>query len=130
MSRLFPAVRVVATLSLVSALPLAAQSATNLPLKHAPKPTAAAISEADLMTRLYIFADDSMQGRQFGREGNMKGTNYIASELKRLGLEPMGDSGTYFQNLPVVVRKFTEQSTLSVNGTSLKWNTDFVAVPS
>ncbi|MGH7688539.1 MAG: hypothetical protein ACREN3_02965, partial [Gemmatimonadaceae bacterium] len=36
---------------------------TMLPLKHAPQPTTAAITAADLMTRLYIFSDDSMQGR-------------------------------------------------------------------
>ena len=42
---------------------LAAQQPTTLPLKHAAKPTTPAISAADLMTRLYIFADDSMQGR-------------------------------------------------------------------
>src|SRR3954469_8389604 len=72
--------------------------------KHTPQPTAAAITPGDLKTRLYIFADDSMQGRQFGRIGNMKGTNYIASELKRLGVKPMGDNGTYFQNLQITVR--------------------------
>ena len=37
-----------------------------LPLKHAPEPTTAAIKPADLMTRLYIFADDSMMGREVG----------------------------------------------------------------
>ena len=100
-----------------------------LPLKHMPKPTSAAISEADLMTRLYLFADDSMMGRQFGREGNMKGTAYIARELARLGVEPAGDSGTYFQSLPVVVRKFTDKSTLAVDGKPLRWEADFVAVP-
>ena len=41
----------------------AAQPKAPLPLKLAPKPTAAAISPSDLMTRLYIFADDSMMGR-------------------------------------------------------------------
>ncbi len=127
MSR-YQSVRAVAVALFITS-PIAAQSAASLPLKRAPRPTAAAISEADLMTRLYIFADDSMQGRQFGREGNMKGTDYIARELKRLGLEPMGDSGTYFQSLPVVVRKFTEQSTLAVDGKPLKWNADFVARP-
>ncbi len=29
-----------------------------LPLKHTPAPTTPAITAADLMTRLYIFADD------------------------------------------------------------------------
>src|SRR5262245_38900946 len=36
------------------------------PEKHKPEPTTAAITDKDLMTRLYIFADDSMMGRQVG----------------------------------------------------------------
>jgi len=52
---------------------------------------------ADLKTRLYIFADDSMQGRLLATAGNVKGTDYIASEVKRMGLLPMGDNGTYFR---------------------------------
>ena len=36
--------------------------------------TSPAITARDLRTRLYIFADDSMMGRQFGTEGNLKGT--------------------------------------------------------
>ena len=70
------------------------------PEKLTPAPTTSAITERDLQTRLYQFADDSMTGRQVGRVGNFKGTNYIASEVKRLGLIPAGDNGTYFQNLP------------------------------
>ena len=77
-----------------------------LPLKLAPRPTAAAITPADLMTRLYIFADDSMEGREFGERGNVKGTNYIERELRRLGLEPAGENGTFFQVLPTHRRAF------------------------
>ena len=72
----------------------------ELPRTHAPKPTSAAIDEQDLMTRLYIFADDSMQGRGTGSEGYRKGTDYIAAELRRLGLQPAGTNGSYFQSLP------------------------------
>ena len=113
--------------TLLQAQTKAAVNQFGNPLKHTPQPTTAAITQNDLKTRLYIFADDSMQGRAFGREGNMKGTNYIARELKRLGIKPMGDNGTYFQNLPVTVRRFSEKSTMSVNGVPLKWNRDFVA---
>jgi hypothetical protein len=74
--------------------------APGLPLKRAPRPTQAEISAEDLMTRLYIFADDSMEGRRYMAAGNVKGTNYLAAELKRLGLEQAGDSGTYFQTMP------------------------------
>lgn len=61
--------------------------------------TVAAISPGDLRTRLYIYADDSMMGREAGTIGDYKATAYIASELARLGLEPAGDNGTYFQDI-------------------------------
>lgn len=77
----------------------------RLPREHKPKPTTADITEQDLMTRLYIFADDSMLGREAGTIGNFKGTNYLAAEAKRIGLEPGGDSGTFFQIYPVYQRK-------------------------
>ncbi|MFN0098424.1 MAG: M28 family peptidase, partial [Gemmatimonadaceae bacterium] len=94
-----------------------------------PAPTKAAINVRDLQIRLYQFADDSMQGRQVGRLGNKKGTDYIAAEIKRIGLIPAGDNGTYFQVLPYHLRKFTSSSRLTVNGNPLKWNEHFVAVP-
>lgn len=94
-----------------------------------PAPTAAAITARDLQIRLYQFADDSMQGRQVGRVGNKKGTDYLAAEAKRLGMLPLGDNGTFFQVLPYHLRKYTPSSRMTVNGNPLVWNVDFVAVP-
>ncbi len=74
-------------------------SSTILPLKFAPRPTETAITAVDLMTRIYIFADDSMQGRGTGTEGYDRGARYIADELRRLGLQPAGDNGSYFQRV-------------------------------
>ena len=99
------------------------------PEKLKPAPTAAAITPRDLQIRLYQFADDSMQGRQVGRVGNMKGTTYIAAEVKRLGLVPAGDNGGYFQVLPFHTKQYTNHSRLTANGNPLAWNEDFVAVP-
>ncbi len=70
------------------------------PRTHSATPTTAAITAADLATRLYIFADDSMQGRLLATPGNVKGVEYIASEVKRMGLVPMGDNGTYSRRGP------------------------------
>src|SRR3982750_170846 len=80
----------------------AAAPATNWevlmrPRTHVPTRTTPAITAADLATRLYIFADDSMQGRLLATPGNVKAVEYIASEVKRMGLQPMGENGTYFQ---------------------------------
>ena len=87
--------------------PAAGPSATELPnplpLKFTGPATTGAITPLDMMTRLYKFADDSMMGRMAGTPWNDKGTDYIASELERLGLQPAGDSGTYFQH-PIVRR--------------------------
>ena len=69
------------------------------PLKWAPRPTSTEISATDLRTRLYQIADDSMNGRAIGSEGNFKATTYIAHEFERLGLKPGGENGTYFQAL-------------------------------
>ncbi len=99
------------------------------PPRLAPAPTTSAITVRDLQLRLYQFADDSMHGRQVGRVGNMKGTAYIAAELKRLGLVPAGDNGTFFQVLPYHLRHFTSHSRLAVSGNPLEWERDWVAVP-
>ena len=77
-------------------------SAAQLPLKHDPKPTVAAITPGDLMTRLYVFADDSMQGRQIGTVGHFKSTEYLARELQRLGIKPGGERGSYFGVDPIL----------------------------
>jgi len=99
------------------------------PAHVAPAPTTAAITPRDLQIRLYQFADDSMMGRQVGRLGNYKGTAMIAAEVKRLGLVPAGDNGTYFQVLPFHLKKFTDHSRLTVDGNPLAWERDWVAVP-
>lgn len=100
-------------------------SATALPLKRDPRPTKPEISAEDLMTRLYIFADDSMLGRDAGTIGSVKATEYLAAEAKRLGLVPAGENGTYFQTLPVKTRKIDPLSSLVVGGASLKLGTEW-----
>jgi hypothetical protein len=98
----------------------------TLPLKHAPQPTTAAITPSDLMTRLYIFADDSMMGREVGTEYNLKGTAYIEREVRLLGLQPAGDNGTFFQNLPVVNTAISPAGTLGVDGATFTAIKDFI----
>jgi hypothetical protein len=107
-------------------LPALAAGQSTLPLKYPPHPTTAGITAADLMTRLYIYADDSMQGRETGTLGDVKATNYIAAEARRLGLKPAGDSGGYFQTLPLKTRTFDTASTFSVNGAPLASYADYL----
>ncbi|MEO5826915.1 MAG: M28 family peptidase [Gemmatimonadales bacterium] len=98
-----------------------------LPLKYSGPPTVAAITAGDLMTRLYIFADDSMMGREVGTVYNLMGTAYIEREVRRMGLIPAGDDG-FFQDIGMAGRAFdTTASTLAVDGVSFRPGTDFLA---
>ena len=127
---------ILAAAALVPAL-LSAQSAepgilpapaSTLPLKHAAQPTSAAITPADLMTRLYVFADDSMMGREAATRGNVMGTDYIAGEVKRLGLLPAGENGGYFQTLPFRTREVAPSSRLVIGGSVLDLGTEWAAM--
>jgi Zn-dependent M28 family amino/carboxypeptidase len=116
-----------ATLGALLAAAQPARAQTALPLKHAPAATKTAITPADLMTRLYLYADDSMMGRAAGTEYNLKATAYVAAEVRRMGLQPAGDSGGYFQNVPLVKREFDARSSLAVDGATLQPWVDYVA---
>lgn len=92
-----------------------------------PRPTETAITANDLRTRLYQFADDSMRGRRMGEPGNYKGTEYIASEFRRLGLRPAGDNGTYFQVMPFGPIGFDSSAArLIIAGRALRTSTDWI----
>jgi len=110
--------------------PLAAALAmgctTAMQVGQAAGPTSAAITAPDLRTRLYIFADDSMMGRQFGTEGNLKATQYIANELARLGIQPGGTGGSYFQDVPAFRIAAVPGTLVFLDGSPLAYGTDYI----
>jgi hypothetical protein len=125
----------VAVLSLIAACATAqsapsvapAAAPAGLPLKRAATPTTPAITATDLMSRIYPYADDSMLGRAAGSEANLKATQFIAAEAQKLGLKPAGDSGTYFQWVPLIERAFDAKSSLSLGTTTFTVGVDYVA---
>jgi hypothetical protein len=99
----------------------------KMPLTYKGGPTVPAITACDLMTRLYIYAADSMRGREAGTPDNIRATAYIEREVKRLGLVPAGDKGSYFQYMPVTARVATKASSVTVGGKSYRLDVDFSA---
>ena len=91
-----------------------------------PASSSAAITAADLRARLAIYADDSMQGRKAGTPGNFRATDYLASEARRIGLQPAGDDGGYFQAVPLVVRTLAPGASVTAGGTTFAPWTDFL----
>ena len=96
---------------------------------RAPAPavvTTAAITPEDLRQRLFLIADDSMMGRESGSLGDYKAAEYVAAEFRRLGLEPAGENGTYFQTVPFWNAAIDPTSRLDAGGTALRLGRDFV----
>ena len=63
-----------------------------------PSPAAATITPEDMRKRIGILASDAMRGRATPSPGLDSAVAYVASEFKRLGLQPAGDSGTFVQH--------------------------------
>ncbi len=62
--------------------------------------TAPTITPGELRRDLYAFADDSMRGRETGTPDAPRAAAFLAERVRRLGLEPAGDSG-FFQRVPL-----------------------------
>jgi len=85
-------------LSLRKALYLA--FAATLPAQQN-RPAVELIQSSDLQADIAFLASDDLKGRNAGSPEDRIATDYIASEFMRLGLQPVGDAGTYFQNLQI-----------------------------
>lgn len=58
------------------------------------------ISPQDILRHVNYLCLDQLAGRMTGTEGERLATEYVASYMKQLGLQPAGDNGTYFQEFP------------------------------
>jgi hypothetical protein len=62
----------------------------------------AGLSPAEaIRTHMAYLASDALEGREAGTEGYEKAAAYTAAEFERLGLNPAGENGTYFQTVPL-----------------------------
>lgn len=52
---------------------------------------------------LRSLAHDSMEGRATGSPGGERAARFIAAQMKKAGIRPGGDSGSYFQSFPMRV---------------------------
>ena len=58
-----------------------------------------------------FLADDMLEGRGTATRGHELAAKYMASQFEAMGLEPAGDKGTYYQNVPL--RSFMANQKLS-----------------
>ncbi|HEX6058182.1 MAG TPA: M28 family peptidase [Gemmatimonadaceae bacterium] len=105
-----------------------ADAGATIPPAASAGATEPSITAEDMRRRIFAFAHDSMLGREAGTLGNVKATDYVAAEFRRLGLEPAGENGTYFQTVPMVERRLLSSRVIA-DGETLAAGSDYVPLP-
>jgi hypothetical protein len=102
--------RLIAAALLLLAMPVSAQDAP------------AAASGQDLVRRLRadveFLASDNLEGRDTGSRGYAIAADYVASQFRAIGLEPAGEKGGWFQQVPFRRASFATppRLTLTIGG--------------
>ena len=119
--------RLLLTALLVAACGPAAVVATPTPrATPSPSPTAAvAIGSAvfdGVRARDHVeyLADPARGGRYSGSQGYLDAAQYVADQFKAVGLEPLGDGGTYFQRFPMPIVDLSATPELTRTGANAK----------
>src|SRR5215218_4079934 len=71
------------------------------------------ITTNEIDSHLKFLSSDLLEGRAPGTRGGAVTEQYIASQLMAFGLQPGGQTGSYFQRVPIEIVS-TKASTVSV----------------
>jgi hypothetical protein len=103
----------IAALSLCAPLRGARADEADAPLK--------VIRPEAIRADMRFLADDLLEGRGTGSRGHEIAARYVASQLEGMGLQPAGENGSYFQEVPI--RSLTVDEALSSATLSYKSST-------
>ncbi|HEY4528930.1 MAG TPA: M28 family metallopeptidase [Luteimonas sp.] len=73
------------------------------------------LSKDDFAEMVKTLASDEFEGRAPGSPGGEKTVEYIKAQFERIGLEPGGDDGTFFQTVPMVETTADESTVLRLD---------------
>ena len=101
---------------LLAALPASAQNGSD--------------SAANIKAHMAFLASDDLNGREAGSPGYDKAADYVAAQMKTLGLKPFGIS--YFQPVPLVAARARDKGSVSLRDasgkvTALEFGKDYVS---
>lgn len=116
-----------AVLVFLSWTPMAEARAQQTPAGNPADRVARAVDSNSLRAHLEFLADDALEGRRPGTRGAELTAKYLAAQFRRLGLEPAGDSGTFYHKVPIIT--LTPSPTLKVLGANpaeLDYRDDYV----
>lgn len=97
---------------------LVAVTTTSIVVAQAPKPATGVkysqVSPQDLKDWLTYLSSDELQGRQIYTEGYGLAAGFVAENLRKWGVKPLGSNGTYFQIVKNRGYKVERNSTVTV----------------
>jgi hypothetical protein len=120
-----------AALIVVALVVLAAGRHASADAINATDGALAAIKPDAIRADMRFLADDLLQGRGTGTRGHLIAAHYVASQFEGMGLDPAGDAGSFFQNVPIrssTVDEAASSATLSFKGRTetLKFREDYL----
>ncbi len=115
---------------LVAAVSIAGCGGGQTSSPQAPVPTGPAeqeIQESSLEAHIQTLSSDEFEGRAPATRGGELATRYLATELETLGVEPAGENGTFYQQVPIVESMVDPSFSVSVAGRTYRYRQDVVA---
>jgi aminopeptidase YwaD len=86
------------------------------------------ITEASVRAHLEFLAGDALNGRGSGTRDEWLAAAYVASHMRRIGLEPLGDAGGYVQTITMEHREAASAPTLSYPGGRVEHGQEMVVL--
>lgn len=81
---------------------------------------------SNLQAHISYLADDKLEGRRAGSNGEKLAGEYISQQFKKAGLQPKGDYNGWFQSFDINDGKQINPTThMIINGNDLKLNTEY-----
>ena len=62
---------------------------------------ASTVVKNDIESHVYFLASDELKGRQTGSDELKIAAAYLSNHLRKYGVKPAGENGTYYQNVPL-----------------------------
>lgn len=106
-----------------------ASSKTRAALPNSEREAVGRLREETLREVTTILASNDMEGRGTAQPGGIKASQYLANQFAKLGLKPLGDSGTYLQAIKFKSSQVQRDSYVKAGDETLTLGREFVFAP-
>src|SRR5438552_16212837 len=109
-------IAVVLAVLLAGCSPIPPTASSSVPSASPSSATAVTFDGARAKAHVDWLADPARGGRYSGSAGYRDAANYVADRFREIGLDPIGDDGTFFQHFTMPIVDLAEMSTLTGPG--------------